>query len=513
MMRSTFGGLEVSKRALFAMQTSQQTTAHNIANANTKGYTRQVVNLVASRPMEAVGLQRSNVPGQIGQGVQFDSINRIREKFLDDQFYNENKSTGEWSIRADTLEKLEAIVNEPSDTGIRQTIEGFWNAWQELTKEPDNVTARILVKERALALTDAFNHTARKLEDLSSDLTENINVKATQADSILGQVAKLNNQIFRVEGLGNNANDLRDQRDLLIDDLSKMINVTVTEDDAGYNVRMGATVVVAGINQNVTVDSEFLEGSINGEFTSGEIYGLMVSRDQHVVEYQEKLNAMAGAIVEGEVEVTLPQGTMLPDGVSVFDADGNEYTGTLAADTKVMVNGINGLHQLGYTLDDTPGALFFSMTAGSEALSLTLNSDIVNNVSQVAASNRTYVDGNGDDRVVKGNNELSLIIAGLKNQKFSFAGSTATGTIDEHFRSLVGQLGVESQEANRQSTNQRILVEQVDSRRQSVSGVSLDEEMANMIMYQHSYNAAARAMTTFDQMLDRVINNMGLVGR
>jgi flagellar hook-associated protein 1 FlgK len=513
MMRSTFGGLEVSKRALFAMQTAQQTTAHNIANANTKGYTRQVVNLVASRPLEAVGLQRSTNAGQIGQGVEFDSINRIREKFLDDQFYNENKSQGEWSIRRDTLEKLESIVNEPSDTGLRQTIEGFWNSWQELTKAPDNVTARILVKERALALTEAFNYTARKLDDLSSDLTENIRVKATQADSILRQVASLNNEIFRVEGLSNNANDLRDQRDLLVDELSGIMNISVTEDNSGYIVRMGTTESVNGINKNVTVDSAFLEGQFNTGLTSGEVYGMMVSRDQHVTSYQDKLNQMALAITEGEVEVTLPEGTMLPTGVTVTGTDGTNYTGTLTADTKVIVNGINGLHQLGYSLEDVPGEAFFTITTGSEALGLSVNANIVNNVSLIAASNRTYVDANGDTKVVKGNNDLALLIAGLKDKDFEFEGSAETGTIDEFYRSIIGQLGVESQEASRQAINQKVLVDQVDSRRQAVSGVSLDEEMANMIKYQHSYNAAARVMTTFDEMLNKVINGMGVVGR
>lgn len=513
MMRSTFGGLEVAKRALFAMQTTQQTTAHNIANANTKGYTRQVVNLVASRPIEVPGLMRSNIPGQLGQGVHFDSINRIREKFLDDQFYNESKSLGEWKTRTDTLHKLEGIINEPSDTGIRQTIENFWNAWQELSREPDNMTARTLLKERSLAMTDAFNHTAKKLNDLSNDLTENINVKAIQANSMLRQVANLNNEIFRIEGLGNNANDLRDQRDLLIDELSGMINITVTEDASGYIVMMGDTELVAGIAQVTEVNAEFLEQSFDGALSSGEVYGLIVSRDRHVADYQEKLNAMVASLVSGETEVTLQEGMMLPDGVSVTDTDGATHSGTLTGPVTIVVQGINGLHQLGYTLEGVPGGHFFEMTSGEEALSFSLNPNIVSNITQIATSGRTYEDENGDIHTVRGNNQLALVMSELRNQKFSFDGISQSATVDEYFRSIVGQLGVETQEATRQAVNQTILVEQVDSGRQAVSGVSLDEEIANMIMYQHSYNAAARMMTTIDQMLDRVINQMGIVGR
>lgn len=526
-MRSTFSGLEIAKRSLFAQQTALQTTAHNIANANTKGYTRQTVNLVASRPMEALGLTRSNTPGQMGTGVEFDSIYRIREQFLDHQFYNENKNLGQWTIRKDTLEKLEAIVNEPSDTGIRQVIENFWNSWQVLSKEPENLTARAALKEGALALTDAFNHTSKQLQDLSGDITENINVKVNQANSMLSQISNLNNEIFRIEGLGDNANDLRDQRDVLADELSKVINIAVQEDSTGYNIRMGNTGLINGTSVGTTFTADTYAAALaSGDLNSGEVYGMLVSRDQYIASYQFQLDSMVKSLVEGDVGVTLPQGTVVPDGTII---DGVTYTGTVAdrtlgADTPLIVKGINGLHQLGYTLGDPPasGLPFFTLkdgASGFNAESLTVNPEIVNNVQNIAASNRVYEDASGAEKVVKGNNEIALLIAGLKNEKFDFEPDASgrpvlsNGTFDEFLRAIVGQIGVETQEAIRQATNQKILADQVDSRRQSVSGVSLDEEMANMIKYQHAYNAAARAMTTFDELLNKVINGMGIVGR
>lgn len=534
-MTSTFSGLEISKRSLFAQQAALQTTGHNIANANTKGYTRQVVNLIASQPYEAIGLTRSAVAGQMGQGVEFDHINRIREKFLDTQFYNENQSFGEWSIRKDTLEKLEAIVNEPSDTGIRTVTEGFWNAWQVLSKEPDNVTARAALKEKALALTDAFNHTGKQLDDLGSDLTENINVKVRETNTMMTQVANLNNEIFRVEGLGNDANDLRDQRDLIVDNLSKIVNVNVTESSGGYDLKMGNVVLVTGNTAGTPLTAASIATSFSSrDLASGEIYGMLVSRDQNLESYKFQLNSMVKALVEGQVTVTLPQGTVVPANTTLtkVNADGTTqsavYSGTIAnrtlvADTKVTVNGINGLHSLGYTLEDPPksGIPFFSLKDGFtefNAQSITLNPDIVKKVANIASSAKVY-DSNGVEKVVRGNNDIALTLSGFRNQKFDFTPtSTGTpmltnGTFDEFFRAVVGQLGVQSQEATRQDTNQKILVDQIDSRRQSVSGVSLDEEMANMIKYQHAYNAAARSLTTFDQMLDKVINSMGLVGR
>jgi flagellar hook-associated protein 1 FlgK len=511
-MGSTFTGIEISKRSLFSHQAALTTTGHNISNSNTKGYTRQTVNLVAARPLEAVGLMRTTVAGQSGQGVEFSSITRIREGYLDAQFMNENKSLGQWTIRSDALEKLEKIVNEPSDTGIRQTIEGFWNAWQELTKYPDSRTNRVLVKERTIALTDSLNSTAVKLNELASDLTENIKVRAQQMDTILGGVAKLNEEIYRVEGLGNDANDLRDQRDLLVDELSGYINVTIIEDTRGYNISMGSTALVTGNSKDVEMTQSFLESSFGTNLQNGEVAGMIFSRDQLVTSYKEDLNAMVRSIVQGEVEITLPANTILPSGVTVTDANGTEFSGTLTSDTTVVVNGLNGLHQLGYTLNDTPGQPFFQITAGKEAETIKMNPDILDNVFLIAASNRTFVDEAGNTKVVKGSNEMALLIAGLKNKKFEYK-EGQSGTVDDYFRSIIGELGVQGQEAHRQLENQKALVEHVESRRQSVSGVSMDEEMTNMIKFQHAYNAAARAMTTCDEILDKVINGMGVVGR
>ena len=152
------------------------------------------------------------------------------------------------------------------------------------------------------------------------------------------------------------------------------------------------------------------------------------------------------------------------------------------------------------------------------AETITLNPNIVSNLSALASSNRTYKDSDGDEHVVVGNGMNALLISNIRNSKIKFMDGTdqslvVAGTYDDFFRSLIGGLGVQAQEAKRQETNQRFLVESVDSKRQSISGVSMDEEMADMVKFQHAYNAAARQLTTFDEMLDKMINGMGTVGR
>lgn len=523
-MRSTFHGLETAKRALFAQQTALYTTGHNISNANTKGYSRQTVDLVASRPMEAYGVTRSNTPGQIGTGVEFDSITRIREKFLDDQYRNENKSLGEWSVRKDTLDKLEAIVNEPSDTGLRSVMDQFWSSWQDLSREPDNLTARAVVKQRAIALADTFNYTAQKLADLQGDLTSNIDENLTKANTIIKQLGDLNGEITRIEGLGDNANDLRDQRDVLVDDLSKLTNVAVAEKSNGtYTVTVGSVTVVDGLQTTELNTSNLDSGDIN----SGELYGMKISRDQYVNDYAAQLNSMADALANGDMTVTLKKGHIIPEGVTIPGAQTDPNTRELLADTDVTVKGINGLHKLGYTLQDpaTAGGDFFVSAGGGTmtAASMKVNPDIVKDGNLIAASTRTERVQQGNppttvEKVIRGNGDLSLAIAQMKDRNVQFNNISGSpilqnGSFGQFFRGVVGQLGVQSEEAGRQASNQEVLVNQVDSRRQSVSGVSLDEEMANMIKFQHAYNAAARSMTVMDEMLDKVINGMGVVGR
>lgn len=526
-MRSTFHNLEIAKRSLYTQQAALSTTGHNIANANTEGYSRQTVNMTAARPIEAPGMMRSNAPGQLGMGVEFTSITRIREKFLDDQFRNENKSSGSWAIQSDTLEKLETIMNEPSDTGIRTVLDNFWKSWSDLAGDPENVTGRKIVRENAIALADALNYTSKQLNDLSTDLTANIGVKAAEMNSLTSGIASLNKEIQRIEGLGNDANDLRDQRDLLADQLSKIANITVQDSAQGYTVMMNSTVLVTyGTATSVTAES-LEDAYTSGILNSGEVYGMINSRDRYVADYIDQLNTLANTIADGNITVTLPEGSVLPENTTVekVNSDGTTTSVTLtgaactigAGGLTINVKGINGLHKLGY-LNTSPiqtGGDIFTAKSGSAitAATIELNPSIANNPDLIASSLR--VDGT---QVVKGNNTMALLISQLKDTKFSFTGGATTsliqqGTLDDYFRAIVGQLGVQSKEASRQSDNQVALVDQIESRRLSVSGVSLDEEMSNMIKFQHAYTAAARVMTAFDEMLDKIINGMGVVGR
>jgi flagellar hook-associated protein 1 FlgK len=280
----------------------------------------------------------------------------------------------------------------------------------------------------------------------------------------------------------------------------------------------GAVLIEDGEFNPVTVEG--LEASAaGGDLNGGEAYGMIISRDQYVANYQQQLNTLVNGLANGDIRVTIPAGSVLPDGITL---DNVTYTGTsrtLTSDLTVTVRGLNGLHQLGYTMMDPPkaGGSFFASRDGGPltAGNIQLDAAILADAGNIASSMRTT---GTPESVVKGNKDLALLISQFSEMKIDFSSvavgaATAQGSVNDFFRSIVGQLGIEAEEANRQTTNAKIVVDQVESRRQSVSGVSLDEEMSSMIKFQHAYNAAARFMTTIDETLDRIINGMGTVGR
>ncbi|MDO7906562.1 flagellar hook-associated protein FlgK [Paenibacillus sp. JX-17] len=526
-MTSTFHSIETAKRSLFTQTAALNTTGHNVANANTEGYSRQVVKMEATRPLEAFGMTHSTFPGQLGTGVEVTSIERVREKYLDTQYRNENADLGNYTIQKDSLDKLQAIFNEPSDTGIRTVVDNFYKAWSDLSKDPESVTARTIVKESALALTDAMNHMSKQLSDLSTDLTTNIATKGTEIQTYLTAISNLNQSITKIESSGDKANDLRDQRDLLTDKLSKIVNINVTDSDQGYNISIGGQALVTGFTVAAAqVDGAFLTGAFaSGDLKGGEVYGMIVSRDNYVADYTNQLNSMANTLANGDINIKLPKGSVIPDGTTVRLPDGTtkQFTGSVAArtlgsDLNVVVAGLNGLHQLGYTKEGQgangkpiTGLPFFTASDNGTitASNITLNAAIADDPTKIATSLRV----SDTENLVQGNNTIASLISNLKTTAFTTPGTTKSATIDSYFSSMVGQLGIQAQEADRLTDNSTSLVSQVETMRQSVSGVSLDEEMSNMIKFQHAYSAASRFMTTFDQLLDKLINSTGTVGR
>ncbi|MFC4768255.1 flagellar hook-associated protein FlgK [Effusibacillus consociatus] len=528
-MRSTFHGLEVAKRGLYAQQTALNTTSHNVANANTPGYSRQVVDMVHFPPLQYPAMSRGTEPGQLGQGVDVDQIKRIRDQFLDAQFRNENRSLGEWEIKRQTLDKIEAAINEPSENGLANVINRFFNSWHDLSASPESITARKVVKQTAIEMVEAVQHISKQLSDLDSDLKDSIGIKVNEVNSTLNQVKDLNHQIKVIESLGDNANDLRDRRDQLVDALSKIVDVKVTEASGQYTLTVGGQTVIQGDAAPVLLTFDSGTGAVTPGITGGEIKGLIESRTTYVKTYQGQLDALVNGLVQGEVQsklpndyvfdastATMPFDAVLPDGTTLAKGAPVPANKTLPKGTLITLDGLNGIHEFGYTAHNPAknAPPFFVTTDGSStftAANIKLNDLIVNDEQYISTSN--VLDANG--KALKGNGDIALMIGELVNRDVDFSGSGFTavvsnGTIEDYFQSMIGEFGVQSRQAKRMETNQGAMVDQIDNQRKSVTDVSIDEEMANMIKFQQAYNASARIVTMIDSILDRVINGMGL---
>lgn len=232
-MRSTFSGLEIAKRGMFTQQSALNTTGHNIANANTPGYTRQRVNFEQTEPYPNASINRPHIPGQTGTGVQAGTIERVRDSFLDTQFRYENNKSGYWDSRADALLKMEEIMNEPSETGLSKSFDRFWQSMQDLALNPTNAGARSVVRERGKAVAETFHYLSTSLKAVQGELKSELEVSVKEINSLANQINSINKQISEIEPHGYLANDLYDERDRLLDQLSGLSNVKISYEKAG----------------------------------------------------------------------------------------------------------------------------------------------------------------------------------------------------------------------------------------------------------------------------------------
>ncbi|CEG25904.1 flagellar hook-associated protein FlgK [Bacillus sp. B-jedd] len=482
-MASTFHGLELGKRGLFAQQTALSITGHNIGNANTIGYSRQRAEMQATNAIPGPGMNNDRSPSQLGTGVAVNKIVRLREEYLDVQFRGEYKNFGYWEAKSDTFMRIEELLNEPSESGLSVTMDEFWKGWEELTKNPESSSARGVVRQRGVAVAETFNHLAASLNQIKSDLKNVISTKEKEVNSLASQIANLNDQISRLVPNNYQPNDLYDQRDVLVDQLSKLVDIKVAPGEKGM--------------VNIAVGTEFLvSGKTKNDFSIGyDDTGKLVDPAKI------KIGENSVAIGNGELLGTIESYGLLGQEKTTGIPSIQDKIDTLA---KTIIDSINSLHEQGYDLDGNPttGVPFFT---GSSASDMKVNPEIMKSLNLIAAA-RAEEDGTTSS----GNGKNAQAIADLKFTNLDFGGTDSTA--DDFYRNIIGHIGIDSREAQRMRDNSVVIIQQVENRRQSVSGVSLDEEMANMIKFQQSYNAAARYVTVMDQLLDKVINGMGRAG-
>ncbi|WP_336822030.1 flagellar hook-associated protein FlgK [Sporosarcina sp. USHLN248] len=512
-MRSTFMGLETNKRGLYTQQSALYTTGHNISNANTLGYSRQRVNMQATPGFPGVGLNTPTMPGFLGTGVEAGSIQRIRDSFIDQQYRQEANKLGYWGARSNAISQMEDILTEPSQYGLQKSLSEFWQSLEDLSVNPENGGARKVVNQRGMAVADSFKYMYNSLTEIQSDIGKEIEIGAKDVNSLLKQIADLNRQISEVEPNGYLPNDLYDARDILIDQLSEFFPIEVSYEKSG-----GRALAIA--EGSATISLKMKDGS-KVNLVQGNSAG-KIETNPASLSAQEGIDGLRitrpnGTSLEVNHSNLLDNGKMksLMNSFGVSGTDGPEglYPDMLEQLNRMaqeFANAFNDIHRGGRDLNGNKGDDFFTSTDGSEitAGNITVNEAIQKDPSLIAASN---ADPDSDDPIKEeGNGNNAKRLAGMQFDELT---GLDNATIQSYFQGLIGQLGVDGQQADKMTYNTATLLGAVEHRRASISSVSLDEEMTNMIQFQQAYNASARMITVIDETLDKIINGMGVAGR
>ncbi|MEH6948149.1 flagellar hook-associated protein FlgK [Bacillus sp. JJ634] len=546
-MVSTFMGLETSKRGLNVAQSALYTTGHNVANANTPGYSRQRVNLTPTDGFPTPGMNSPRIPGQLGTGVEAGSVQRIRDSFLDAQYRSQNSKIGYYSSLSESLTKMEEILNDPSESGLLNTMNTFWNSLEDLTTNTDNAGARAVVASSGQMVAETLNYYYNALTSVQEDIRYQIGVEESGINTIISNIQRINEDISKVEPHGFIPNDLYDERDILVDQLSQLVNVKVSAvfpDKYGiadkavasglYNVELiqeDGSSYMPPINL-ISANHTGLVGTAEIEVQTGDsgaVSGVKIG-DTILKEYKFG-GELAGLIESAGYEALNADGTTKLDPVTSKPVIAGKYPDMLQKlnnMTEAFVNEFNRVHKQGYVLGDnsTQGGDFFEITPGKNAAeTIRVNVEIIKDPSLIAAGGKSGASGD---------NENAHSLAVIKSKDFSMYGKIAdptdasklindpdakplpdglNGTFDAYYAGIIGNLGVDSASVQKDYSNATILATSVDKNRQSVSAVSLDEEMTDMIKFQQAYNASARMVTLVDEMLDKIINGMGTVGR
>ena len=600
------------------------TAGHNISNANTEGYSRQRVQLKEFDPLYKPDLERPERPGMIGQGIDVQSVNRVRDEMLDQRITEQQHYESYWETRSNYYTMIEQIYNEPDDVSIRSNMDKFWQSWQELSIHPESTAARQAVVSRGESLTDSIRTKWDNLMGVGNLINSDIEATVKQVNDFTNQIAALNGEIVRSRAMGDNPNDLLDRRDLLVDKLSKIVNITTDRRDADeFMVHLEGRVLVQGsIARNFELESvvdnngyDKLVWKDTGEdayIAGGKLGALIELRDVDIRSEVQSLNTMTLNFADlvndvhrnayGANNVTgldfFTQRSFVENVNGNFDRDGDgtmdhsyifRFTGTtklnpqeqIGLEGVMTLSGPSGNVQVAYHPTDTVEAVInrindtngevkayldrnnnlvlkgttahdvenpdfvirhvedsgFFLTGYSGILAesgeagaydfaradavgslngaqfavspvinpagyIEVNGAIRNDVKSVAAA---FIDNSG--HVNNGDGRAAVEIAAIRNTKVMIGHER---TLDDYFADTVTNVGLKGEQAENNLNSHMAVMNDLRSLRDSISGVNIDEELADIIKFQHGYNAAAKFVTVWDSLLDTVINRLGV---
>lgn len=466
-MSTISGILSIARTALLTHQAALEVTGHNIANAETPGYTRQDLLL-------GTGPERLTTYGHFGTGVRAVTVGRAREALLDQDVRAQLAPSSQSSTRRDALMRIERIFGEPSPNGLAAAFDAFWDSWSDLASNPTNAGARTVVRQRAEALVERFNTYARELQSIETTTRLQARDAVDEVNRLTDRIAAINAQIVPAESGGHTANDLRDERDRLIDRLGTLVPVTVIDRTDGSNqVMLGGRPLVDGTGARAL-----------------EISG----------------NVPMEVRFAGEVDTVRTMGGRLGAYLELVNGDIAEIRTSLDALATALITDVNALHVTGWSptaggagnwdpLNGPTGSgvsFFDSDPLSASAGGIRLSDAVRASASAIAAG--ATLDAVGD-------NDVALALAGLRDLAPSAPGQSFGGA----YQSIISAIAGAGRAAADATTVSETLLRNATSRRESTSGVSTDEELMRLMRHQQAYSAAAKVVQTVDEMMEVLI--------
>jgi flagellar hook-associated protein 1 len=454
--------VEIGKSALFTAQQAISVSGHNIANVNTPGFSRQQITLAENRP-------ENGSPGQIGTGVHAESIRRSFDSFVEEQLLASRERLGEFTASRNALARLEPLFGDTNNIGIGAGLNEFFGALQDVATNPNDLSARTVFLSKATALASRINQSAADLTSAQEFLDRQVGQTVTDANRLTSQIADLNAKIAFAESSGQQANDLRDQRGVALAGLGELIEVSTIEDATGQltvfagrghvlvdKERTYQLVGVPDLSNNGLLDVHYDAGAgsttdLTPVIQSGRLKGVLDVRDQTIPSLRASLDTLASEVVSR----------------------------------------VNQQHRLGFGLDGSTNQNLF-VTTGTTASTIAVG---LSNVRQIAASSTAAG--------VPGNNANALALAGLRSTDVASFGNV---TFQEYYSAIAGSFGSTAQGVDGNLRAQEILHDQLTSQRAAISGVSMDEELANLLQYQRSFEAASRMIVVADEMFQTILS-------
>lgn len=569
-MQSTFSGLNTMVNGIYTQRLGLNTVGHNISNSNTEGYSRQTAHAAATPSSEVYTLAGAS---QVGNGSTVTSVIRARDIYADRQYWKENSTDGYYNGKADNYAKIESIFNDSDNSGVQNAMEKFYQAWQDCSTTASSDTSRQNVINAGQNFAQSLQIAAKQTKEQIDSLYDDISLSVVKMNRLMGQVVELNKNISGIEATGAHANDLRDQRDLIVDQLTSMTDITVYESANGmYTLVSNGTTLVNGITK---VDLEMSAPKNNTTYSLSD-YDIMIKQtgtvytpgngelkaqfeavaedkgyidqvanmaafmfttmnDQHKAGYgidgfkdkpfgnaNAKDNATTGLNFYGEsdkifewdaqngkLDVYNKKADGTKDNASKESLSGMQILEVLTVNSELTAT--DGHKKLATRSGerDTDGKLLYQAAAGGTTTDVT-------QAKKDAKGNPLPVDVNGT-----GDGSNAVWVAALFNCERDKTSPEVNGTdrligngsLYSYYNTSMTTMGSDASNMNGRVKFQSGVMDQVENLRSSTNGVNWDEELSNMITFQQGYSACSRCLSAMDECLDKLINGTGTVGR